>query len=153
MGRVRVELLLLQLYAFAAADLVYVTDLPSFSSLAPCAQDAVSNQVQDLTESACPQAVTALESCACSQDNNAASVVSAISTDVLNYCSSTATDDVASASAVFSRHVTPHFPGDLATNSQQILQSRKPRACCHTCPNIGFPIHNRYLGVFEFGIE
>lgn len=103
MQLIGLKLFLLQLCALAVADIIYVTDLPIFSSLAPCAQYAVSYQVQDLTESTCPQAVTALESCACSQDHNGASVASAIASNVLEYCSSTATEDVASASAVFSR--------------------------------------------------
>jgi hypothetical protein len=110
MRRVRVELLLLQLGVLAAADFVYVTDLPIFTSLAPCAQYAVSNQVQDLTDSSCPQAVTALASCACSQDDNSASVVSGISTDIIfNYCDATDTEDIASASAVFSRQAATFF--------------------------------------------
>ncbi len=120
MGRVwvRVLLLLLQLCVLAAADTIYVTDLPQYSSLAPCAQYAISDQVQGLTESACPPGVTALASCACSKDNNAASIASAIVTGVLGYCSSTATEDVASASAVFSVQVAPRFPAKLATNLQ-----------------------------------
>lgn len=104
MKRVRIQLLLLQLGALAIADIVYVTDLTIFSSLAPCAASAVSYQVQGLTESTCPQGVTALESCACTQDNNAKAIASRISTDVLYYCSSTATEDVASASAVFAQY-------------------------------------------------
>jgi hypothetical protein len=109
MRRVRVELLLLQLCVLAAADFVYVTDLPIFTSLAPCAQYAVSNQVQGLTDSSCPQAVTALASCACSQDDNSASVVSGISTDVFQNCDATDTEDIASASAVFNRQAATFF--------------------------------------------
>lgn len=109
MRRVRVELLLLQLCVLAAADFVYVTDLPIFTSLAPCAQYAVSNQVQGLTDSSCPQAVTALASCACSQDDNSASVASGISTDVLQNCDATDTEDIASASAVFKRQAATGF--------------------------------------------
>jgi len=109
MRRVRVELLLLQLCALAIADVVYVTDLPIFTSLAPCAQYAVSYQVLGLTEFACPLAVTALESCACSQDNNSASVASAIASNILEDCDSTDTEDVASATAVFSRQATAFY--------------------------------------------
>lgn len=109
MRRVPVELLLLQLCALAGADIVYVTDLPIFTSLAPCAQYAVSYQVLGLTESACPEAVTALESCACSKDQNSASVASAISSNIFEECDATDTEDVASASAVFSRQAALYF--------------------------------------------
>lgn len=72
------------LVAVAAADTVYVTDLPIFSALAPCAAWAVSNVIQGLTELACPAPVTALESCACTQDQNSASISARLSTAVLN---------------------------------------------------------------------
>jgi hypothetical protein len=121
MRRVQVELLLLQLCAFAAADIVYVTDLPAYSSLAPCAAEAVSYHIQGLTESTCPQGVTALESCACTQDNNAASVASGIASNVLYYCSSTATEDVASASAVFSRYCNQGSPGPAVTPAPTLV--------------------------------
>jgi hypothetical protein len=114
MRRVRVELLLLQLCALAVADVVYVTDLPIFTSLAPCAQYAVSYQVLGLTELACPQAVTALESCACSQDNNSASVASAIASNILEDCDATDTEDVASASKVFSRQASTLFSSEFS---------------------------------------
>lgn len=153
MGRIWVDLLLLQLCVFAAADIVYITDLPAFSSLAPCAQYAISYEVQGLTESACPQGVTALASCACSKNNNAASVASEIASSVLGYCSSTATEDVASASAVFNGQVT-YIPLPISQLIfSQILQSRKPSSCRHTRPNIGVPIYNGYLSVFESGMQ
>jgi hypothetical protein len=85
-----------------AVDIVYITDLPAFSLLAPCAAGAVSEAVQGLTENLCPGAVTALEYCACTQDQKSAQIASTISSQVLNTCSSTASDDVHSASAVFS---------------------------------------------------
>jgi hypothetical protein len=152
MQHVRVELLLLQLCVLAAADFVYVTDLPIFTSLALCAQYAVSNQVQGLTDSSCPQAVTALASCACSQDDNSVSVASGISTDVLQNCDATDTEDIASASAVFNRQAaTVFFLRIFAANFQQLLQPSKPRACCHARTNVGLPISYRSIRVFEFG--
>lgn len=48
--------------------------------------------------------MTALESCACTQDKNSAAVVSRISTNVLDYCGSTAAEDVTSADFVFSAY-------------------------------------------------
>jgi hypothetical protein len=96
-----------QLYAgvsVATASIVYVTDLPEFSSLAPCAASAVSYVVQGLTNTKCPVLVTALESCACTKDQIPAAVATGISSSVLYSCGSTATDDVASASRVFDRY-------------------------------------------------
>ncbi|KAE9380440.1 hypothetical protein N431DRAFT_395306 [Stipitochalara longipes BDJ] len=83
---------------------VYITDLPIFSALAPCAGSAVSYVVQGLTEESCAPSVTALESCACTQDHNSAAIVGRISTNVLDYCGSTAADDVTSADFVFSAY-------------------------------------------------
>jgi hypothetical protein len=121
MRRVRVELLLLQLCALAAADIVYVTDLPVFSSLAPCAASAVSYVVQGLTESSCPQGVTALESCACGGGGVPHAVSSNISDNVLFYCSSTATEDVASASAVYSSYCNQGKPGPSITPAPTLV--------------------------------
>lgn len=84
--------------------ILYVTDLPVFSALAPCAQWAVSYEVQQLTQSECQAAVTALESCACTNDNNANALPSSISSQVLFTCGKTASDDVSSASVVFSAY-------------------------------------------------
>ncbi len=46
----------------SSAGLVYITDLPVFKGLAPCASSAVSYAVQSLTYNKCPPGVTALES-------------------------------------------------------------------------------------------
>ena len=98
---VSLQLCLFVAAAAAAADFVYITDLPTFSSLAPCAASAVSYVVQGLTESSCPQAVTALESCACTKDRNSAAIAATISSSVIYECGSTASEDIASASQVF----------------------------------------------------
>jgi hypothetical protein len=93
--------LILQIVAvttIARADIVYVTDLPNFSLLAPCAGSAVAYAVASLTYQLCPPGVTALESCACTKDNNGAVLSSTISGQVLEGCGSTASDDVSSAS-------------------------------------------------------
>ncbi|KAF4632516.1 hypothetical protein G7Y89_g5603 [Cudoniella acicularis] len=86
----------------AATGSVYVTDLPAFSSLAPCAASAISYVVQGLTQSICPSGVTELVSCACTQDSNSAAIASSITTQVKDDCSSTATADITSALSVFS---------------------------------------------------
>ena len=60
--------------------------------------------VQGLTEESCAPSVTALESCACTQDQNSAAIVGRISTNVLDQCGSTAAADVSSADVVFSAY-------------------------------------------------
>lgn len=85
-----------------AQGTVYITDLPYYTQLAACAASAVSYVVQGLTSSKCPQAVTALQSCACTKDQNSAAVFASISSSVLYSCSSTASEDVSSASLAFS---------------------------------------------------
>src|SRR5271170_8007692 len=58
----------------AAFNIVYVTDLPANSALAPCAQAALSSAVQALTDNDCPAPATALESSASTKDQNSASI-------------------------------------------------------------------------------
>lgn len=89
------------LVSIVSGGSVYITDLPAYSSLAPCASSAVSYVVQALTEGDCPAGVTALESCACTKDSNSAVVSSSIASNVLYNCGATATDDITSASLVF----------------------------------------------------
>lgn len=98
------ELLLGLIFIEDVLAIVYITDLPAFQALAPCAQFAVSYEVQQLTFSECQAAVTALESCACTQDQNSAAISSSISSQVLYTCGKTASEDVASASVVFSAY-------------------------------------------------
>ncbi|KAK4200813.1 hypothetical protein QBC40DRAFT_279197 [Triangularia verruculosa] len=101
-------------------SIVYVTDLTIFNSLAPCASWAVSYNIQSLTRNACPQAVTELQSCVCSKNNNFASIGSAISSSVRYTCGSTATEDQASAATVLSAYcnqATPvSFPSPTAVS-------------------------------------
>jgi hypothetical protein len=98
------ELFLGLVFIEDALAIVYVTDLPVFQALAPCAQWAVSYEVQQLTYSECQEAVTSLESCVCTQDQNSAAISSSISSQVLYTCGKTASEDVASASVVFSAY-------------------------------------------------
>jgi hypothetical protein len=90
--------LLVAVAPVTASSIVYITDLPAFTSLAPCAATALGFVIEYLTEAQCPQGVTALQSCACSKDQNPAVVSSSVSSDVLGSCGSTATEDAASAS-------------------------------------------------------
>ncbi|KAK4179410.1 hypothetical protein QBC36DRAFT_322585 [Triangularia setosa] len=91
-------------------SVVYVTDLTIFNSLAPCASWAVSYNIQSLTRNACPPAVTELQSCVCSKNNNFASVGSAIASSVRYTCGSTATEDQASAATVLSAYCNQATP-------------------------------------------
>jgi len=109
--------------ASAAGGTVYITDLPYFTSLAPCAASAASYVVQGLTDSKCPQGVTALQSCACTKDQNGAAVLASISSSVLYSCSSTATEDVASASLAFSAYCNQASPVPTPTpNPHSVTQ-------------------------------
>ncbi|KAB5566538.1 hypothetical protein GE09DRAFT_738419 [Coniochaeta sp. 2T2.1] len=98
----------------AAAEVVYVTDLSIFTSLAPCAADALSYNIQSQTYSNCPEAVTDLQSCVCTKNQNFASISTAISKSVSYSCGSTASEDQASVATVLSAYCNqdsiPSFP-------------------------------------------
>ncbi|KAI1387936.1 uncharacterized protein F4822DRAFT_408032 [Hypoxylon trugodes] len=107
-----------------AAEIVYVTDLSIFTVLAPCAASAISENVQSQTAEHCPEAVTDLQSCVCTKDNNFASISSGISKSVSYSCGSTASEDQASASSVFEAYcnqdsITP-FPTPTSPVTQYI---------------------------------
>ncbi|KAH8597797.1 hypothetical protein B0O99DRAFT_66862 [Bisporella sp. PMI_857] len=89
---------------FVGADVVYITDLPAFSLLAPCAAYAVSYGVSSFAREGCPADVTAFESCVCTKDSNSAAISADISSSVLSSCGATASEDVASASAVLNNY-------------------------------------------------
>lgn len=79
----------------------YITDLPTYSSLAPCATRAVSEVVQQLSYSLCQSAPDALASCACYKNQNSAAISKQLVSSVNYECSSTASADVTSALGVF----------------------------------------------------
>jgi hypothetical protein len=78
----------------------YVTDMPAYEALAPCAQSALLYNVQSQTYDACPEAVSELQSCVCTKNNNYVSISSRISASVSYSCGSTASEDQASAQSV-----------------------------------------------------
>ncbi|KAK3692658.1 hypothetical protein B0T22DRAFT_21432 [Podospora appendiculata] len=88
----------------AANSVVYVTDLAIYTALAPCAQAAISDNVQYLTADKCPQAVTELQACVCTKNNNMASISSALSSSISYSCGSTASEDQKSAATVLSAY-------------------------------------------------
>jgi hypothetical protein len=79
----------------------YITDLSAFSNLAPCAGLALSSGVQYLTSSLCPDAPSALASCACTKNQNSLAISGWINNMVFETCGKTHTEDVTSAQAVF----------------------------------------------------
>lgn len=113
--------LLLTLSSSAGAAVTYVDykDVPLYSKLAPCASSAVSYALDHLTLSICPSGITALQSCACTKDNNAAAIATTISKSISAQCGSTASEDFASASQVFNQYCNPDAkvtaPATLAT--------------------------------------
>lgn len=67
---------------------------------APCAANALSYNIQSQTYNNCPEAVTELQSCVCTKNQNLASISTAISKSVSYSCGSTASEDQASAATV-----------------------------------------------------
>ncbi|KAK0743387.1 hypothetical protein B0T18DRAFT_290846, partial [Schizothecium vesticola] len=94
--------------------LVYITDLAIYSALAPCAQSALSYNVQYLTNSICPEPISDLQACVCTKNNNLASISKGVSSSVSYSCGGGAAADQASASTVLSGYCNqgalPTFP-------------------------------------------
>jgi hypothetical protein len=79
----------------------YITDLPTYSSLANCAQEAVSYPVGGLVRNDCPTDPRGAVSCLCVKDSNSQALNSAIISQISENCGTTATEDVTSALGVF----------------------------------------------------
>jgi len=77
----------------------FITDLPQFSSLAPCARSGLSSGVFANTYSLCPDGPQALASCACIKDGMSGYVSGAVTSSVKYECTSKAAD-ISSALAV-----------------------------------------------------
>lgn len=102
-----------------AAEIVYITELEIFSSLAPCAKSALYYNVQRQSGSKCPEDATALQGCICTKNNNIADVKTGLSSSIAYSCGSMATDDHSSVGTVLSAYCnqetkltfpTPAFP-------------------------------------------
>ncbi|EEY21754.1 conserved hypothetical protein [Verticillium alfalfae VaMs.102] len=107
--------------AYATAnDVQYITDLNLYSLLAPCAQSALSQNVQNQISS-CGEGVTELQSCVCTKGNNYADISTAISSSLSYSCDSTATEDFTSANVVYSAYCTPDKTFDLPTPTANIV--------------------------------
>ncbi|KAI0830402.1 hypothetical protein F5Y06DRAFT_282221 [Hypoxylon sp. FL0890] len=105
-----------------AQEIVYVTDLSIFTVLAPCAASAVSQNVQSQTFENCPEAVTDLQSCVCTKNNNFASISTEISKSVSYSCGSTASEDQASAASVFEAYCNQASVTPFPTPSNPVTQ-------------------------------
>jgi hypothetical protein len=86
--------------ALAGAVTYHVTDLPIYSSLAKCAQSAVSYPILAQTNRDCPSNPRSLVSCICVKDGNLDAASSGITSSVKYNCGSTASADITSALAV-----------------------------------------------------
>ncbi|KAI2617750.1 hypothetical protein GGR54DRAFT_193202 [Hypoxylon sp. NC1633] len=106
----------------AAQEIVYVTDLSIFTVLAPCVASAISENVQSQTYENCPQAVTDLQSCVCTKNNNFASISTGISKSVSYSCGSTASEDQASAASVFEAYCHQDAITPFPTPTNQVTQ-------------------------------
>ncbi|KAH6842919.1 hypothetical protein B0I37DRAFT_418063 [Chaetomium sp. MPI-CAGE-AT-0009] len=122
MGQTRLSgaVLALAVASARAAEILYVTDMPAYEALAPCAKSALLYNVQSQTYDACPPAVSELQSCVCTKNNNFRSISSQISASISNYCGSTASEDQSSAQSVFNAYCDPilsvSFPSPTAVS-------------------------------------
>ncbi|KAI1858198.1 hypothetical protein JX265_010866 [Neoarthrinium moseri] len=107
---------------FVGADVVYVTDLTIFTELAPCAASAVSYAVMSMTYDACPEAVTELQSCVCSKNQNSASIRTRLSSSVSYSCGGTASDDQASATLVYDAYCNQASAASFAKPSSPVSE-------------------------------
>ncbi|KAI1141685.1 hypothetical protein F5Y05DRAFT_270269 [Hypoxylon sp. FL0543] len=105
-----------------AQEIVYVTDLSIFTVLAPCAAAAISQNVQSQTFENCPEAVTDLQSCVCTKNNNFASISTGISKSVSYSCGSTASEDQVSAASVFEAYCNQASITPFPTPSNPVTQ-------------------------------
>jgi hypothetical protein len=104
----------------------YITDLPQYSSLAPCAQSGLSYGVFSATNDLCPSGPQALASCVCLKPALLPDLSSTISSNLAYECSSTASAQISSAMNVrpFMRRATQTFnSSDMCTQVYNIYCS------------------------------
>ncbi|KAK4034595.1 hypothetical protein C8A01DRAFT_38951 [Parachaetomium inaequale] len=112
MGRIVISAaaLALAVASARAASIAYVTDMPAFEALS-----ALSYNIQSQTYDACPEAVSELQSCVCTKNNNFVSISSKISLSISYSCGSTASEDQTSAQSVLSAYCDPAATISFAT--------------------------------------
>ncbi|KAJ1328097.1 cell wall integrity and stress response component [Microdochium nivale] len=79
----------------------YITALPQYDSLVPCAQSGLSRGVMSATNELCPKDPAGLASCVCFKTGMPNWVSKVITSSVKYACSSTASQDLSSALAVW----------------------------------------------------
>lgn len=92
------------------------------SPQAPCAQDAVSGVIGAMTSDSCGEAVSELQSCVCSKNNNHDDVLESMSTSVSRRCGSTASDDHESVTSIFEKYCDPGADVDFLTPAENIVE-------------------------------
>jgi hypothetical protein len=97
----------------------FISDLPAYSDLAPCAESGLYYAVGTLTYEKCPPAAPNLASCACLKNQNSLLVSEYINTQIQDACGSTMSEDIASGQAVFSGYCgLNNGTSDFPTQSQ-----------------------------------
>jgi hypothetical protein len=111
----------------SATPVAYLTNIPAVATLAPCASTGFAYAVNSITSDCPPLAgPTAQASCACLKDQNSAAVSKYIVSRVAFECSSTATEDINSAVAVFSDYCRNGAIGAAASSFQPVITSIGP---------------------------
>ncbi|MCJ1246455.1 hypothetical protein MMC30_003662 [Trapelia coarctata] len=101
-----------------AQQTLYLADFPGYSALASCAFTAVSYASSSLN-SDCDEAAkpTAFASCACLKNQNSAYISQVIVSKVKVWCGSLKTDDISSATAVWTSYCAPALPASAAATT------------------------------------
>jgi len=119
----------------------YISTLPACTELAPCASYVVSSVVQQLTNGLCLPTPAALANCACTDNQTSASIASDISSDVVQSCGTTATEDVVSALIVFSVYCAggsqASFPGIPVTPVTEYISDLPEISSISQCASSG----------------
>lgn len=99
---------------------LYLTDVSGYSSLAQYTFTAISNAFESLTGN-CNAGLqpTAYASCACLKNQNSASILQRIVIEAKRTCGSLKTDDITSATQVWSTYCAPAIPASTAATCRQ----------------------------------
>jgi hypothetical protein len=102
----------------------YITALPQYSKLVPCAQSGLSAALGPHSSELCPEGPQAMASCACLKSGMSQMALSLMSSSVKYYCESSASEDVVSVVSVFDFYCSAARKEVVATGvSESIGQS------------------------------
>lgn len=109
------SIILLSLPLSQSQHTLYLAEVPGYSSLAQCALTAVYNAFESLTDN-CNAGLqpTVQASCACLKNQSSASISQRIVIEVKRTCGSFKTDDITSATQVWSGYCAPAIPASTA---------------------------------------